>query len=213
MPVKFRLKKYVAGGIYHIYNRGIEGRNIFSNEIDFREFEDQLGKYLGEVKQETGSRFKGERPYRLRHRMAMNMSAEIKLWAYCLMPDHFHLLVKQEQENGITRMMRRVLTNYVMRYNKRHNRWGSLFEGVYKAVEVKNESDVAAVVDMIHKNPVNRKVKRFGPVETVTATAPEEYLYSSLRDYLGEEKRDWVEIKIIDRTMMNREVAPGLMLD
>jgi len=191
MPVKHRIKFYLQGGIYHIYSRAWEGREVFKEDEDYRIFLEWMKKYLLPVQTETAAGYKTERPYRLKRKLKMNLSAEIGLWAYCVMPDHFHLLVKQNDERGITKFMRRFMTGFVMDYNRKYKRRGMLWDGTYRAVAV-GEEDVVWATRFIHLNPVSRTVRRYGPVKTVTGSAPGEYLYSSYGSYVGKEKEDWV---------------------
>ena len=82
-----------------------------------------------------------------------------------------------------------------MQFNRRHNRKGTLFESNYRAVRVEGEEILLQLSKFIHLNPVTRVVKRFGPVETVTGTRPEEYPYSSYIDYIsqiGQIRHIWV---------------------
>ncbi|TSC85256.1 MAG: hypothetical protein G01um101416_994 [Microgenomates group bacterium Gr01-1014_16] len=192
MPVKHRVKNYQLGGIYYIYSRAWEGREVFKDDEDFNLFLDWMKKYLIPVKVETAAGYKTERPYKLKRRMEMNLADNVEMWAYCLMPDHFHLLVRQNWEKGIAELMRRAMTGFVMDYNRKYKRRGMLWDGVYRAALV-SEEEVVEATRIIHLNPVNRVVKRFGPVETVTGSRPEEYLYSSYRSYVGEVREEWVK--------------------
>jgi len=133
----------------------------------------------------------------------------------------------------MTNLLRRLMTSYVMEYNKRHNRRGPLFEGVYKGVLINEREKIVWLSRMIHLNPLTTTVRRFGPVETVTGPLPEEYMYSSFREYFGYGERDWVtpdevliefekmnkgkwkEYKgfVMDSKMPVTEGVGGLMLD
>lgn len=193
MPAKNRVKKYVEGGYYHIYNRGIEGREIFSDEQDYKTFLLTLKRYLELYSGETREGFKKDRPSILTHKQEMSLDSEVILLAYCLMPNHFHLLVKQKIGDGITKLMRRVCTNYSMYFNRKYERRGGLFESVYKAVAVSSEEQLINLSRYIHLNPVKIIKRRYGLVETVVGSKPEEYAYSSLRKYLGLEEVSWVK--------------------
>jgi len=192
MPVKFRVKDYQPGGIYHIYSRAWEGREVFRDNSDYKMFLDWIRKYLLPVQMETTVGYKADRPYRRKRKVEMNLAESVEMWAYCLMPDHVHLLVKQNDERGIAKFMRRVMTGFVMDYNRKYRRRGMLWDGTYRAAGV-GEEEVVLVTRFIHLNPVFRTVRRFGPVETVTGSAPGEYLYSSYKSYIGEEKEEWVK--------------------
>ena len=187
MPAKNSIKKYVEEGCYHIYNRGVEGREIFLDEQDHRVFLDYLKRYLTDYEKQSK-----ERPSTTVQRKKMSLAGDVVLLAYCLMPNHIHLLVSQRSKLGIAKLMQRVGTKYGMFFNRRYEMKGPLWEGVYKAVLVENEEQLLHVSRYIHLNPVKMARKRYGLVETVTANKPDEYPYSSYRKYLGKEQVEWV---------------------
>ena len=130
MPAKFRVKNYVRNGIYHIYNGGIDDREVFRDPQDFEKFESVLAKCIGEYEKPLDGVFRGLRPSYEKHKKEMNMFGQVELLTYCLMPSHIHLLVRQKGEDGITKLMRRVMTEYVMWNNRKYARHGQLFENV-----------------------------------------------------------------------------------
>jgi len=179
MPRKNIVKKFVAGGHYHIYNRGIEKRNIFLDEQDYRTFLYLLKQYLSppEVNPIKNQIY------------PKTLHGEISLLSYCLMPNHFHLLVGQEIENGITQLLRSISTNYVMYFNKRYNRVGPLFQSAYKAVLIDDDDYLLHTSRYIHLNPFEllaNDLKKLG-----------DYPYSSYGDYLGLRNTKWIDIKEI----------------
>jgi len=187
MPAKNTIKQYIEEGCYHIYNRGVEGREIFLDEQDYRVFLEYLKRYLVDYEKEGK-----ERPSTTAHRKKMSLAGEVVLLAYCLMPNHVHLLVGQRSKDGITKLMQRVGTKYGMYFNRKYDRKGTLWEGVYKAVLVENGEQMMHVSRYIHLNPVKMTKKRYGLVETVTGSRPDEYPYSSYRKYIGKESAEWV---------------------
>ncbi|MFA6512553.1 MAG: transposase, partial [Patescibacteria group bacterium] len=191
MPAKNRVKDYHKGATYHIYNRGIDSKEIFRTDEDYQMWIELMKRYLGEWSIKTDDRFKAERPYILRHKQDMNLYGQVKLFAYCLLPDHFHILVHQETEIGITQMMRRMVTNYVMYFNRKYKRRGVLFENVYRAVLLPDEETTVWISKFIHLNPTLKTVKRFGLVETSSVPAPEYYMYSSYQNFLKTRTDDW----------------------
>ncbi len=156
-------------------------------------FIDVIRRYLDQYKEEPESGYKTERPYLRKHRQDMNLQGKVELMAYCLMPDHFHIMARQQSAEGITQLMRRVMTNYVMYFNKKYKRRGVLFENVYRAVLLPDDRVVVGLSRYLHLNPVARVVKRFGLVETVTVSSPEYYIYSSYQNYLGLRQEGWVK--------------------
>ena len=192
MPAKFRIKEYKTEAYYHIYNRGIEGMDVFCDEGDFLKFEELIRRYVMPVKTKNEGPYKDDRPSLVKRKQKMNLSGQVEIAAFVLMPNHFHLLVKQRELNGITLFMRRVMTAYMMYFNKRHQRGGPLFISAYKAILIEDPRLLLPLTKFIHVNPVTRKVSRFGPVETVSGTKAEDYPYSSYLEYIEPKAFDWI---------------------
>lgn len=197
MPSKNRVKDYLNGAVYHLYNRGIDNREIFKEGMDYEYFLGILKKYLGKYEEEVSNRFKSERPYIRKHKQAMNLSQDIEMLVYCLLPDHFHLLVRQNKPDGIIKLMRRVMTNYVMFFNKKYKRRGNLCEGIYRAVVVPEDGRLVELSKYLHLNPTARVTRRYGLVETISSSSPEYYTYSSYQVYLGLRREEWVKTEIV----------------
>jgi putative transposase len=139
MPSKNSVKQYEAGAYYHIYNRGVEKRLVFMYDRDYQAFLACLKRYLLPAE-----------PWSKPHK---DLSEQIELVAYCLMPNHFHLLVRQVEPRAIESLMRCVMTVYVRHFNDRHGRVGSLFQDSYKAVRIRNEGHLYQAEQYIHQNP------------------------------------------------------------
>jgi len=193
MPAKYRVKSYQEDGVYYIYNRGIDGREVFGSDQDYNEFLSLCQRYVDEYHPEPViPGFKSERPYLARRKQAMNLHGEVEVWAYCLMPNNFYLLVSQKTKTGMTKFMRRVLTGYVMYFNKKHKRRGGLWEGIYKALRVENMDQALSVSRYIHLRSMARTIRRFGPVEAITSSRVEDYPHSSYKIYLNGGRDTWV---------------------
>lgn len=141
MPSKNSLKDYVKGGYYHLYNRGVEKRSIFQDQQDYSVFLSYLKTYLM-PKDEQGLRQRlsdskisaKERDTILKLLGLNNFYEEILLISYCLMPNHFHFLVKQNSANSIDGFMNSLCTRYTMYFNRKYKRIGPLYQDVYKQV-------------------------------------------------------------------------------
>ncbi len=173
---------------YLVYKKGLDEREIFEDRADFELWEKLLSGYLVPYETET-TIYKGLRPYRQRHKQAMNMYGKIELLAYCLMPTHIYMVVRELEKGAVTSLMRKISTFYSMYYNQKHKRSGYVFEGSFKCQEVK---DVENTIRLVHQLPAAKTVKRFGMVQTTSGISASDYLYSSLKDYLGERERKWV---------------------
>lgn len=178
MPSPNIIKTYVDNSYYHIYNRGVEKRIIFQDAQDYKVFLSYLKFYLSDPT------LRGETPKLPPSQQLKNHSNKIMLLAYCLMPNHFHLYIKQSDYHDMTHFMRSLLTRYGMYFNKRYKRVGSLFQGPYKAVYIDNELQYLYLSKYIHRNPL----EIIGN-DIVKLT---EYPYSSYPNYLGLIHQDWV---------------------
>jgi len=177
MPAKNTLKTYVDDSYYHIYNRGVEKRVIFQDDKDYKVFLSYLQFYLTEP-------LGGESPKSFPSQVLLNHTKNIKLLAYCLMPNHFHLFIKQGEKDSINHFMRSLLTRYSMYFNKRYTRVGSLFQGPYKAAYIANEMQYLYLSKYIHRNPLS--------MSNYTSINLVDYPYSSYRNYLNIIHQTWV---------------------
>ena len=191
-----RIKTYVENGIYHVYNRGVNKQEIYLDDQDYRVFLHLLKYYLSPVSRETRHPLDGIATI-LRPRPLANLADELDLIAFCLMPNHFHLLIKQFTVEAMTKLMRRVLTTYVMYFNRRYKRVGYLFQGRYKAVLVETEEYLLHLSRYIHLNPV----------ESVTRTDLVTYPYSSYPFYLGLKSATWVKTEEVLSLMGKQKYA------
>lgn len=184
MPSRNIVKVYVENGVYHIYNRGVDKREIFSDEQDYAMFLYYLKCYFSNPK------FLDKIPRHLKYTLYnTNLYQEIKLLAFCLMPNHFHLLVKQVDRIAIQKIMKRLGDAYVRYYNDKYERVGSLFQGTYKAVLVRTDEQITHLSRYIHCNPLKEIFQNSQKLK--------KYNFSSYPYYLGHKKADWLSINEI----------------
>jgi putative transposase len=186
MPSKNRVKNYVADGYYHIYNRGVEKRITFLDEKDYVVFLYLLKLYLSQQGEVTPKMFSDIQNVRIKK----VFFGEIELHAFCLMPNHFHLLIRQTNSNSITEFMRALITSYVMYFNKKYKRVGTLFQGAYRAVLVTTDPYLLHLSRYIHANPL----KFFAGSDPAKLG---DYPYSSYTYYLGKKNANWVKTEFI----------------
>lgn len=189
MPQKNRIKIYVDDGYYHVYNRGVAKSTIFEDHEDYIAFLADLKFYLTPVPQN----FKGptlkvtteDRTYiYFPSQQPKNHAGKIDLVAYCLMPNHFHLCIRQTDKMTMTNFMRSLSTKYSMYFNKKYQRVGSLFQGVYKGVRITDEQQFLYLTKYIHRNPL----KLVGDDPKKLSMYP----YSSYPNYLGVIRQNWI---------------------
>jgi len=155
MPRQARLD--APGTLHHVMARGIEGTNIFRTDKDRTDFVDRL--------------------------VTQCDAKALKVYAWTLIPNHFHLLVRTGNR-PLSASMRRILTGYVVRFNRRHRRQGHLFQNRYKSIVCEDDRYLLELTRYIHLNPL-----RAGIVRTVKGL--ERYPWSGHSAIVGTVKRKW----------------------
>ncbi len=193
----YRRTPFVPGEWYHCYNRGVDKRTVFETVPDYERFLEAL--YLSN-NIETSQRGTF---YRLPHADVMHLERQepiVAIGAYCLMPNHFHLLIKEIVEGGITKFMHRVGTSYTMYFNVKRERVGNLFVKPFRSKHIADDIYFKRVAQYIHLNPVEIFEPQWkkGVVDNTAAIEEKlkKYPYSSLPDYHGSKR---LENVILDR--------------
>lgn len=151
-----RKQQLVPGEIYHVYNRGVEKRDIFIENKDYLRFISDLGLFNDiNPAQNVGFRLK-QSTIDVRHQYNDVKTKLVDILAFCLMPNHYHLLLKQKIENGITEFMRKLGGGYVNYFNIKYHRVGTLFQGKFKSVLIENTSQLLYIPHYIHLNPLDK---------------------------------------------------------
>ena len=176
MPAKNSIKQYLENGYYHIYNRGVEKRTIFLDSQDYAVFLSYLKSYLLPKKEKKLMEKLShptiscrERDKILRELRLNNFYNDIHLLAYCLMPNHFHFLIKQAKAESIDRFMNSLCTRYTMYFNRKYKRVGSLYQDVYKAVLVSSEPQLLHLTRYIHNQADNNLNQDFLHLMMITS--------------------------------------------
>jgi len=165
MPSRNTVRQYDTPAYYHVYNRGAGGSYIFKDAQDKHKFLSLLRRYLSDDPEYDSY-----------------PTHDLDLVAFCVMGNHFHLLLFQAVDpDSISRLMRSISTSYSMYYNLKYKGHGHVFQSVFKASMIDNESYLAHITRYIHLNP-----------ETYST-----YKWSSLRYYLGEPSPDWINPTVL----------------
>ncbi|MFT4532410.1 MAG: putative transposase [Candidatus Saccharimonadales bacterium] len=172
MPSRNTVKHFDTDQMWHAYNRGANKCDIFLDEQDYKVFLSFLKFCLSEEedKQLISEAMTAVDADRLRR---LKLYKEVKLVSYCLMPNHYHLQLFQYSHDGISKLMRSVMTGYVSYFNRRHDRQGHLFQGIYKASLINSDSYWLHISRYIHLNPIDLGVSY------------QSYDYSSYKYYSG----------------------------
>ena len=183
--------QFVENEIYHIYNRGVEKRDIFLNENDYLRF--IQGLY--EFNDENSVTLQACQKFKERGLIPIFSNIEkmplVEVLAFCLMPNHYHLLLRQLVENGIPLFMQKLGSGYAGYFNLVYKRVGSLFQGTYKARHINNDAYYKIILLYIHLNSLeflDFNLKEGGIDNWPRARKfLEQYKWSSHLDYLGKE--------------------------
>jgi REP element-mobilizing transposase RayT len=141
---------FIQGGYYHIYNRGAGRQSIFHEEKNYI--------------------------YLLRLLKKVTAESNVTVIAYCLLPNHYHWLLRQDGDISAGKVPTRVFGSYAQAFNKSYQRTGTLFEGPYKAIAVENDAYLLHLCRYIHLNPV-----RHGLI-----SSPQDWPYSNYLEWLGQ---------------------------
>ena len=183
---------FSIGEFYHLYNRGVEKRNIFVKEKDWKRFHKLLCVANSTI------------PFRFTETEDQGMDTIdrgdpiVAIGAYVLMPNHFHVLVKEVVENGISKFMEKLATGYSMYFNKKYERVGPLFQGRFKAEHVSRDEHLKYLYAYIHLNPVKLIEPKWKEVgiknKNSAARFISEYHYSSCEDYCNTTRQESIII-------------------
>ncbi len=141
--------KHFAGNYYHIYNRGCNREPIFLTEGNYLYLTNLIHRFL--------------QPH------------TIAIIAYCLMPNHYHFLVRSNSDNAVARFIQRLFNSYAQAFNRQEKRTGTLFEGRAKSVLVDDESYLIELCRYMHLNPVVAGL----------VSRPEDWMYSNYLEWIG----------------------------
>ncbi len=198
-----RLYSFAPEEFYHIYNRGIEKRLIFIDNLDYERFIRLL--FLCNGIDPVDSRdYKGLSFAECVEKVDKDRENLVYIGAYCLMPNHFHLLIKERDPSGVSTLMRKLLTAYSMYFNTRYVRTGRLFETSYQSVHIEHDNHLKYLFAYIHLNPLKITDPYWMELGVDDRTQAIKYLsnyrFSSLLDFINNNR----DTKII----LNKEQFP-----
>lgn len=192
-----RRDTFEIGEYYHIYNRGVDKRIIFNDKFDYQYFLSLL--FICNTEKNVKIRDLS---------VAFDRGNQIvDVGAYCLMPNHFHILLKEKIEGGISKYMLKVSTAYSMYFNSRNTRTGKLYEGTFKSTHINSDRYLKYIYSYIHLNPAKLIDKNWREVKTKIINELLEYVlkypYSSINELIG------LKSSLVGgRTALNTKVFP-----
>lgn len=177
--------------IYHIFNRGVERRNLFLSSRDRERFIMLLEYYRFAKNPKSFSHYLNL-PLQERKRFQNSLHTlpqAVDILSYCLMPNHFHLLVRQNTNHGIIQTVSNIANSYAKYFNIKQKRVGPLFQGPFKAVLIESDEQLIHVSRYIHLNPVISGI--------IDEKELCKYPWSSLPTYAESNQSNWVEVKTV----------------
>jgi len=164
----------VNGEIYHIFNKSIAKYKIFNIEKEFL----RMVRLFSYYQQERGMKFSQWIKKKKQSSKAKSLKGDklIDIIAYCVMPTHIHLVLKQLKDKGISVFMSQISNSYARYFNIKHKRKGPLWEKEFQNVLVSTDEQLLHLSRYIHLNPVTVSL----------VDKPEDWLFSSYKEFLGE---------------------------
>jgi putative transposase len=173
-----RKNKLVKGEIYHIFNRGVDKRKIFSDQKDLNRFFQSMLVFnhtepIGSLFEQSFQKDKIKKPL-------------VKFVAYNLLPNHFHFILEQVSEGGISEFMKRLLGGYTWYFNNRHKRSGSLFQGTFKSKHIDSNEYLLHVSVYVNLND-----------KILLGDKTAKLIKSSWEEYLGKNKENFCKKDLV----------------
>jgi putative transposase len=165
MPSRNTIRNDIDDGYYHVYGRGLSRMKIFRDDEDNRVFLNMLKRYLGK---------KIERD--IQNRPYPNYHGRAELMAFCLMSNHFHLLIWQKDAGTISELMKSLIGSYSHFFNRKYHRSGALLESRFKASLILDDDYLLHLSRYIHLNPQDYR----------------RWPWSSLPYYIDNWQADWL---------------------
>ena len=182
----------VSGQYYHIINRSIAGYKIYNNARDNQRFINALKYYRSPIPMLKISRFLELSDAHQKQIIDSQTDLVIEITAYCIMPTHFHLLIKQNIDNGITKYINNIEISYTRYFNLKYKRKGPLWESKFKNIRVETDEQLLHLTRYIHLNPTSARL----------VDNPEDWKWSSYHEYIKGEENICLYKDIINITPM-----------
>ncbi|SRR3989344_464673 len=207
MPI--RKTPLVNGQIYHVFNKSTGSIPIFTNSREFKRFIFGMSFYQNRnipLRLSKFNRLSKEQRNKILSEMKSKQDFLVELISYCIMPNHFHYILKQLTNDGIKEFIRLTSNSYSHFYNIRHDRSGSVFGGRFKAVLIENDEQLLHVVRYIHLNPFSTYIIK-------DRNELERYQYSSFLEYIGRSTSNLCQKDIILNNFKARDKYKEFVLN
>ena len=185
-----RKTSFAEGEFYHVYNRGVDKRDIFSEQYDLSRFLQSMREFntlepIGSIYEKT----------LLKIKFGSSTPKLVDVICYCLNPNHFHLILEQVEKNGISELMKRLGGGYTKYFNYHYKRSGALFQGKFKSVRIRTNAHLLYLSAYVNRNYF---IHGYGN--------DSDWRYSSFLDYTKRDKSEICEMSVVlDKFKNKRE--------
>ncbi len=188
----YRQTYFANEEIYHVFNRSVARQPIFQSPTQYRrvlKLFDYYRYFDQPLRFSYFNNLEQDKQYEYINIRNLTQKPGVEILAFCIMPNHYHLLVKQKSDNGISQFIRIFQNSYAKYFNVKNNRSGAVFQAMFKGVHVETDEQLLHVCRYIHLNPVTAFL--------IEATQLKFYPWSSFGSYIGIKDLPFVEKDLI----------------
>lgn len=151
--MSIRRQPLITGQMYHVYNRGVDKRDIFADKNDIYRFIESVKEFNREDKIISLANLrKSKQNLQIEARPLSEKEPLVEVIAYCFNPNHFHLILRQSVDGGIANFMKKLQGGYTYYFNVKNSRSGSLLQGVFKSQLINDENYFNKLIGYVNKN-------------------------------------------------------------
>ncbi len=169
-----RKDKFVEGEIYHVFNKSISNYGIFKDLNNGQRFLNTLEYYNNNLMTKSFSDFTKRKIFDYKNIIYPIKNTYCKILSYCIMPDHYHFLIKIMKNNSFSKLIGNIENSFTRYFNIKFDRRGPLWQNSFKAVEIRSNEQLLHVSRYIHLNPTTNRL----------VDIPEDWIFSSYKDFI-----------------------------
>jgi putative transposase len=169
-----RKDRFIEGEIYHVFNKSISNYNIFKDLNNTQRFLNAFEYYNNNPMRHSFSNFTQKNKFNYKNIIYPVENSKCKILSYCIMPDHYHFLLKIMKSNSFSKFLGDVENSFTRYFNIRFDRRGPLWQNSFKAVEIRSNEQLLHVSRYIHLNPTTSRL----------VDKPEDWIFSSYKDFI-----------------------------
>lgn len=204
----YRKVPLVAGEIYHVFNRSIARQPIFKTKSDYQRFIDVVNYYRYQKLPLRFSHFKRLTEEQKEQFIQINFKNDrviLEILAFCVMPNHFHFLLRPRTDSAISDFMRYVQNSYSTFFNTKNERSGSLVQAMFKAVRIESDEQLNHVSRYIHLNPVSAHIINIDKID--------DYEWSSYKNYVSDKGYPFINTEEVLSHFKSKKEYKQFVLD